>query len=137
MNTRHLILLAVAGLAGPIFAQAAEFSLGGTPAFAQNIVEPATSFPAGGDLLPEPVNSRGDDFGTAIVQSDIRAKSTMEVSVDADTGHLPDTASSRRAGVGASGAGVVVPVVIPVIDPLDSARRPSYRWQSLVPGVLK
>lgn len=137
MNTRHLILLAVAGLAGPIFAQAAEFSLGGTPSFAQNIVEPAASFPAGGDLLPEPVVSRGGEFGPAITQVDAGTKNAMEVSADADTGHLPDTASVPRAGIGASAAGVIVPSADPAIEPLDSVRRPSYRWQSLVPGVLK
>ncbi len=137
MNTRHLILLAIAGLAGPIFAQAAEFSLGGTPSFAQTIVEPATLFPAGGDPLPEPVASRASDFGADIAQSDTRTTTAMEVSADADTGHATDTASASRAGVAASTGGVVIPAADPGMEPLDSARRPSYRWQSLVPGVLK
>lgn len=136
MNMRHVIVLALIGVAAPILAHAGDFSVNGAATFAQNIVEPNTLLPAGGDPLSEPATSHGSDFGD--IPAPANAPTDFaDVSAEAYSGQVSDTASVRHVSVGAAAPNVATQSADAPIEPLDAGKRASYRWQSLVPGVLK
>lgn len=137
MNLRPLLpIVAVVVLGGA--AHAGEFSLGSTHMLAQAGADTAVDVTVnftdrgrtlretaeGGDSTPSTShaahNLRGADEASAPDASDRRA--TTETPAPKAAAPAPATADSPH-GVS--------------ISPTTAIRRPSYRWQSLVPGTIK
>lgn len=128
---RYGVLVAVAiGAFAPVSARAGDFSVGNAATFAQNIIEPDSAFRSGG-AIPEPPAAAGGDFA-GIFQRDPGGAGGAPVSDTANSGHLADTAADETAALTAK-----LPVLPAPVEPMTTAPRPSYRWQTLVPGVLK
>jgi hypothetical protein len=132
MNVNRILFPVLIGVVGvPIMAQAGDFPVGNAATFAQNIIEPDAMFRGGGALPKPPGMAEGTIDGTAAEAPAVSRGA--ELSVVADSGHAAD----RPADTMAPAAAASSPESLP-IESMAPIRRPAaYRWQSLVPGVLK
>lgn len=118
--------LALAALA-PLFARAAEFPVGNTATFAQNIIESDSAL-HGGSAIPQPPAVTGGGYADAFPR-DAGGAGRDPVSALPGRGQVADTSADTAAPAAAA--------LAPPAEPITTSPRPSYRWQSLVPGVLK
>jgi len=129
---RPLLPIFVAVLFGGI-AHAGDFSLGGSHLLAQNTVQAsdvAVTFTERGRSMRE--TSEGGDSTARNARAlrgtdDVTPASTDSTTANPPAAKAPDAApaatDSPHGGVS--------------ISPAAALRRPSYRWQSLVPGTIK
>lgn len=130
---RLLIPILVAVLLGGI-AHAGEFSLGGARLLAENSTQAAVdvtvTFTDHGHALRE--TAEGGDATTHTAR-DLRG---VDVTTpDADDSHASTPAPKAKPAEPATGTSDSPHGVS--ISPPTAIKRPSYRWQSLVPGTIK
>lgn len=126
---RGVVLAALIGAFAPFFAHAAgDFSIGNAATFAQNIIE-SDSVYHGGGTIPAPPTVAADAFADAFPR-DSAGTDAARVSGPPNSGHFADTDEETSAPVTAK-------LPRTPAEPMTTAPRPNYRWQSLVPGVLK
>jgi hypothetical protein len=133
MKPRLLIPILVAVLLGGI-AHAGEFSLGGARLLAENSAQAAVdvtvTFTDRGHAQRD--TAEGGD-ATAHNARDLRGADVT--TPDTDDSRAPTTAPKPKPVEPASG-GSDSPHGVS-ISPSTAIKRPSYRWQSLVPGTIK
>ena len=132
INLRPLLPLLVALACGGV-AHAGEFSLGSARLIADNSaqagVDVTVTFTDHGRALHE--TAEGGDATT----HDARTVRGADVATP-DTSDRPVRAEDRAAKPEPASAGADAPHGIS-ISPATAIKRPSYRWQSLVPGTIK
>lgn len=133
MKPRLLIPILVAVLLGGI-AHAGEFSLGGARLLAENSAQAAVdvtvTFTDRGHALRE--TSEGGDAATHNAR-DLRGADVT--TPDADDSR-PSTTTPKSKPVEPASGNSDSPHGVS-ISPSTAIKRPSYRWQSLVPGTIK
>ena len=132
-NSRLLIPILAATLLGSI-AHAGDFSLGGARLLAETStqagVDVTVSFTDRGHALSEA--AEGGDATTA---HDAHAQRGADVTTpDASDDHAAKTPAPKPADPATSGTDA--PHGVSILPP-SAIKRPSYRWQSLVPGTIK
>jgi hypothetical protein len=133
-NSRLLLpILAAALLCGA--AHAGEFSLGGARLLAENTAQAGTdmnvTFTDRGRSLSE-----ASEGGDAATTHNARALRGADVATpDASDDHAPAKPTAPKATEPAT-SGTDAPHGVSILPP-SAIKRPSYRWQSLVPGTIK
>lgn len=132
-NTRLLLPILAAALSGSV-AYAGDFSLGGARLLAENStqagVDVTVTFTDRGHALSEAAEG-----GDATTVHNARTLRGADVATpDASDDHAAKTPAPKPAEPATSGTDS--PHGVSILPP-SAIKRPSYRWQSLVPGTIK
>ena len=135
MNTTRLaLLLSAAALVGGV-AHAGDFSLGGARLLAENSAQQAVdvtvTFTDRGHPLAESAEG-GDSSSTHSRPS----RGADVATPDASDDHPAPKAAPAAKASESSSSGTDAPHGVSILPP-SAIKRPSYRWQSLVPGTIK
>ena len=127
--SRPLSLILVAAMCGGI-AHAGEFSLGSAQMLAQNTVQAGVDVTVNFTERNRAMRETSEGGDTAV--RDVRAMRGADVTTPNAVPNAP--AAAKPAAVAPQAADAPHGISI---SPAAAVRRPSYRWQSLVPGTIK
>jgi hypothetical protein len=133
-QTRLVLSILAAALVGGV-AHAGDFSLGGARLLAENSAQQAVdvtvTFTDRGHPLAE--SAEGGDSSSAHSHASRGADVTTPDA--SDDHHAPKPAPAPKSSESSS-SGTDAPHGVSILPP-SAIKRPSYRWQSLVPGTIK
>jgi hypothetical protein len=132
--TRLVLPILAAALAGSV-AHAGDFSLGGARLLAENSTQQAVdvtvNFTDRGHPLAE--SAEGGDSSPSHSQ---KMRGTDVATPDTSDDHPAPKPAPAPKSSDSSSSGTDAPHGVSILPP-SALKRPSYRWQSLVPGTIK
>lgn len=135
MTLKRLVLPILAAALVGGFAHAGDFSLGGARLLAENSAQQAVdvtvTFTDRGHPLAE--SAEGGDSSSTHSHA---TRGADVVTPDASDGHRAPRPAPAAKTAEPSSSGNDAPHGVSILPP-SAVKRPSYRWQSLVPGTIK
>jgi hypothetical protein len=133
-TTRLSLLLFATALAGGA-AHAGDFSLGGARLLAENSTQQAIDVTVTFTDRGRPLAESGEGGDSSPTHSHANRGADVATPDAADDHPAPKAAPAAKASE-PSTSGTDAPHGVSILPP-SAIKRPSYRWQSLVPGTIK